>query len=156
MSDEPRDSDADQEHESPLDVEAEFAKIVDAYGDQPADTSPPATPQGLAERFQSHGWTEVPLPTADDPLNSPAAWDDEGHFVPPEPPPVHLPEGPRLAAWAGLLGAPVLFLVLFVLGIRAGWIVFLLFAAFVGGLGYLVATMRRDNDTWPGDDGAVL
>jgi hypothetical protein len=170
MTDDPRETPHDHENDSddssdgrPVDVEAEFARIVEAYGEEPADVTPPATPEGLAERFRSHGWADAPTPepppTASDgdPLNTTASWDEEGHFVPPEPPPIDVPEPPRLAAWAGVLGAPALLLTLTILRAHPpSWVLFLLAVAFIGGFAYLVATMKRDNDSWPGDDGAVL
>jgi len=164
MTDDPRetphDHDNGSEDDLPVDVEAEFARIVEAYGDEPADVSPPPTPEGLAERFRSHGWTDAPTPESsksEDPLNTGASWDDEGHFVPPEPPPIGVPEPPRLAAWAGVLGAPALLLSLTIFRVDPpSWALFLLAVAFIGGFAYLVATMRSDSDSWPGDDGAVL
>ena len=86
------------------------------------------------------------------------AYDDpEDHFVPPEPERVPTPEPPRLIAWAGVFGVPVVVLVLVVLQVSLPpWASMLCLAWFVGGFGYLVATMRReppDND-W--DDGARL
>ncbi len=149
----PRDSE-DEPGEGPaLDVETEFAKIVEAYGDRPAEITPPPTPEGLAERFQARGWSGV----SDDPLQTEATWDDEGHFVPPEPPPLDVPEPTRLLAWGGLLGAPVVMLLLVLFSLTPpDWLAFLMVVGFVGGFVYLVATMRRDDDHWPGDDGAVL
>jgi hypothetical protein len=151
--DTPRDSDEDPTDGEPFDLDAEFAKIVEAYGDEPAEVTPPPTPEGLTERFAARGWSE---PSAD-PLNTEATWEDEGHFVPPEPPPLGVPEPSRLVAWCGVLGAPLVMLVMVLLSITpAGWVAFLMVVGFVGGFVYLVATMRRDDDHWPGDDGAVL
>jgi hypothetical protein len=83
----------------------------------------------------------------------------ETRFVPPEPEPFHL--GPaRTAAWVGVLGAPALALVATVIVTATSlspprWFGWLLVAAFLGGFGYLVATMPRDRDD-PWDDGARL
>jgi hypothetical protein len=56
-------------------------------------------------------------------------------------------------AWAGLIGAPLLALLLLVLGVLPQWAAFGLFCWFTGGFAYLVATMRGDGrDGW--DDGA--
>lgn len=87
-----------------------------------------------------------------------ATWEDEGHFVPPAPPPVPRPRGLRAVAWFGLFGVPTLMLMLLI----ANWtppspIGLLMIAWFVGGFGYLVATMNGSQDTDRGwDDGAVL
>ncbi|HZJ06963.1 MAG TPA: hypothetical protein VFD59_16030, partial [Nocardioidaceae bacterium] len=83
---------------------------------------------------------------------------DEGHFVPPEPPPLPPIDPRRKLAWIGLFGAPVLMLTAVVLGWGyPGWVTATLVTGFVGGFGYLVATMpRRRPDDWSGDDGAVV
>ena len=84
--------------------------------------------------------------------------DPEGHFVPPEPPP--LPEADRVTrlAWAALLGGPALIMLATLLRIPLeGWVMVLAIGAFVGGFGTLVARMHdrpRQDDGW--DDGAVL
>ncbi len=94
-------------------------------------------------------------PSWNDPLNSGASYDDEGHFVPPDPPPVHVTDPRRRAAWAGLFGAPLIMLVAVVLGwTLPGWAMLGLAGGFAGGFVYLVATMP--NRRGPGDDGAVV
>lgn len=81
---------------------------------------------------------------------------DEERFVPPTPPPLPWVEPRRRAAWAGLFGAPVVLLVLTVLGQSLPRLLaYAMVIAFVGGFVYLVATMPtgpRD----PGDDGARI
>ena len=64
----------------------------------------------------------------------------------------------RKAAWIALLGTPVLALVLLVAGVTLPqWMAVGLVLAFVGGFGYLVATMGSSPpDDWSGNDGAVL
>jgi hypothetical protein len=113
----------------------------------PADPSPRAgDPQSVLEP----GW--------DDPLHTPATWDDEGHFVPPPPPPLPSVEPRRRAAWLALFGAPLVMLVVIVAGVGVpGWVVAALALAFIGGFVYLVATMGRSGGGpgWP-DDGAVV
>lgn len=84
---------------------------------------------------------------------------DEPGFVPADPEPLHL--GPaRTAAWAGVLGAPLVALLATVVVTATSvtvphWFGWLLVAAFLGGFGYLVATMPKDRDD-PWDDGARL
>ncbi len=87
-----------------------------------------------------------------------AAWHDEGHFVPPEPPPVPSTTPARRLAWIGLFGAPLLMLVAVVFPITYPmWVSMGLVAAFVGGFVFLVATMdRHEDDGFGGDDGAVV
>lgn len=99
----------------------------------------------------------VPAPVADGPvLPAELADDPTDHYVPPEPPAVSLPPGVRGLAWVGVLGVPLLVIVLVVLpwGVP-GWLAFLLLTWFGGGFVYLVATMNRSaGDGW--DDGAVV
>ena len=152
------------------DEELLWRSIVDNYGDrvtldptpeEPAEGPPEGPSDGPSGESAA---TQVPA-TTPPPEEQPAeardwldAYDDpEDHFVPPEPERVPTPEPPRLIAWAGVFGVPVAVLVLVVLRVSLPpWASMLCLAWFVGGFGYLVATMRReppDND-W--DDGARL
>ncbi|HKA69426.1 MAG TPA: hypothetical protein VKG85_09950 [Actinomycetes bacterium] len=83
---------------------------------------------------------------------------DEGHFVPPEPPPLPEVEPITRIAWIGLVGGPALLLVAAILGWQlAGPIAFLAVGAFVAGFGTLVTRMKdRPPTDLGGDDGAVL
>lgn len=76
------------------------------------------------------------------------------HFEPPEAPRVGLADGPRGVAWLGLLGAPTLLVIALLSGISIPhWLSLFAVVAFLGSLGYLVATMHgHDDDPW--DDGA--
>jgi len=146
-----------------------WRSIVENYGDRVTlDPTPEATPEEpTGESTGEPTATQVPATTSqpDEQPEQPAeardwldAYDDpEDHFVPPEPERVPTPEPPRLIAWAGVFGVPVVVLVLVVLRVSLPpWASMLCLAWFVGGFGYLVATMRReppDND-W--DDGARL
>lgn len=80
--------------------------------------------------------------------------DDEGHFVPPEPPP--LPKGDTVsrAAWAAVLGGPLL-LVLTVLFQQdvTWWITTLGIGGFLGGFATLVTRLRDDDDDGFDDPG---
>ncbi len=84
--------------------------------------------------------------------------DDEGHFVPPEPPP--LPDGDTTArfAWLGVLGGPVLLVLAVVLGWEmTWWLQTLTIGGFLGGFATLVVRMRTgdEDDDDPGR-GAVV
>ncbi|MFI9820636.1 hypothetical protein ACIHFC_09240 [Streptomyces sp. NPDC052013] len=84
----------------------------------------------------------VPEPSDDDLDES-----DEGHFVPPEPPP--LPEADVTAkfAWLGVLGGPVLILLAVLLGWEmTWWLTTLCIGGFLGGFATLVMRMRTDDD----------
>lgn len=98
-------------------------------------------------------------PTPTDGLNTEATWDDEGHFVPPTPPPVMPPRDlvARLA-WGGLVGGPVLLLVAVVLGIALPTEAMMICSlGFVGGLVTLIVRLKdRGDDGFGPDDGARL
>ena len=148
-----------------LDVDARFAEIIAGWEPStPAEAeAPPAPPEPAPEASTPEPSSSERLrglfqPSWSDPLDSPATWEDEGHFVPPPPPPLPRVEPHRRLAWAGLLGTPLVALLLIGAGIRVtGWMSFLLVVTFVGGFGYLVATMSGSRDPDSGwDDGAVL
>lgn len=122
-----------------------WREIVAHYGDRPE--VPELPPRWEPAAPQERDATQ-PAPSWDPP---------EERYVPPAPPATPLPRGPRGVAWAGLFGAPVVMLAFVVLGRSIpAWVAFLLFVAFVGGFGYLVATMRKHDDSDPWDDGAVV
>ena len=160
-----------------LDVDAAFAEIVahwgpatpeatedagqsrtepPAAGAVPGPVAPPVVPAGPSEPVapvvpSGSGW--------DDPLDTRASWEDEGHFVPPVPPPLPTVEPRRRLAWTALAGAPVVGMLLLLLGVAVpSWASSFLVCAFVGGFCYLVATMGQQpsRGDWSGDDGAVL
>lgn len=143
-----------------LDEDAAWRAIVAHYGDRAeleseSDSSPnepPASPEPspLPDPVEAPRWRES--------LETNATWRDEGHFVPPEPAPSPPLEPRRKLAWTGLFGSPFLMLVAVVLGWQLPqWLMGALVIGFVGGFGYLVATMPRNRpDGWSGDDGAVV
>lgn len=63
--------------------------------------------------------------------------DDEGHFVPPEPPPLPSADTTSRFAWLGVLGGPVLLLVAVLLGWEMTW-----WLATAGIGGFLGASSR--------------
>ena len=160
----------------PPDEDAAWREIIAHYGErvQLTTTDPEATgstgstgPTGATEPAATPDTAARPSPfdrayldaleSARAPEPSLDSWADEGHFVPPEPPPVPRGTPARRLAWAGLFGAPAVMLAAVVLGWTfATWLVVVLVAAFVGGFVFLVATMQRDHDDWSGDDGAVI
>ena len=130
---------------NPRDEDEVWRDIVENYGEAPSvEEAPPVVDP--APR------SEVVEPDAYDPDPR----EDEGRFVPPPAPPVPLAEPPRLLAWIGLFGSPTLLLVALVIGWQLpGWLSTLLVGSFIGGFGYLVATMNREPRD-PGDNGARL
>ena len=156
-----------------LDVDARFAEIIAGWEPSPPEVDD-ETGRDAAKPDPDAGQAPVDEPTQEpppaerlkslfqpswnDPLETEATWEDEGHFVPPPPPPLPHVEPNRRLAWAGLVGTPLVALLLIGAGIRVtGWMAFLLVMTFVGGFGYLVATMGSGPpDDLSGDDGARI
>ena len=168
----------------PVDEDAAWAAIVAGYGEEPPDP-PGAKPfksvedLALLEPEVNDEKPSADRPASDRPLGSSVAFapgvgprdhtpaepsdddfdaDDEGHFVPPEPPP--LPEGDTTSrfAWLGVLGGPVLLLLAVVLGWdMTWWLATLSIGGFLGGFATLVVRMRTgdEDDDDPGR-GAVV
>ncbi|CAL9413567.1 hypothetical protein C1708_23970 [Streptomyces sp. DH-12] len=110
-----------------------------------AEEEPPARPLGGSVSFAPG------VGPRDYSVAEPAEEDldesDEGHFVPPEPPP--LPEGDATSrfAWLGVLGAPVLLLLAILLGWEMSWwLTTLCIGGFLGGAVTLVMRMRPDDE----------
>jgi hypothetical protein len=84
--------------------------------------------------------------------------DDEGHFVPPEPPPLPAADATAKFGWLGVLGGPLLLLLAVLFGWQMTWWLTLLgVGGFLGGFATLVGRMRGDeeDDDDPGR-GAVV
>jgi len=129
--------------------DAEWRSIVDNYGDRP-EVRPEPEPE-----------PEQPVQIGLPPELGPRSWEapeEDDRYVPPPPPPVPRPHGLRLAAWLGLFGVPTVVLVCIVLHVSLpSPLGFLALVWFVGGFGYLVATMNGPKDPDGGwDDGAVV
>ena len=136
--------------------DAVWQSIVDNYGDRPEvppapdpapDPAPPA-PEPPAFELPAELGPRAWAP-GDDP--------DADRYVPPPPPPLPRPRGLRLAAWLGLFGVPAVVLLCIILGVSLpSPLGFLALVWFVGGFGYLVATMNGPKDPGGWDDGAVV
>ncbi len=142
------------------DDDAAWRSIVENFGERaelddeprPESTAPPEQPA----QPDPYAWAvaaepEEPAELAD---ASSAYAEDADTYVPPEPPPLPVPEPDRGIAWAGVVGSPLLLLVslLFDIGLPS-WVGYLMVAWFVGGFCYLVARMPKEpRDPW--DDGS--
>lgn len=72
---------------------------------------------------------------------------DEGHFVPPEPPPLPDADVTSKFAWLGVLGGPLLLLLAILLGWEmTWWLTTLCIGGFLGGFTTLVIRMRTDDE----------
>jgi hypothetical protein len=170
-----------EEPDHGLDVDAAFADIVAHWEPDEASTWPDEAEPGPADeddgeavdgsdsgpdgvrrddetddglrRLFTPAWSAEPHQELE-----PEEADEEEHFEPPPPPPLPALDPHRKAAWTALVGTPVLALVLLVAGVTLPeWMAVGLVLAFVGGFGYLVATMGSSPpDDWSGNDGAVL
>ena len=146
-----------------LDIDAAFADIVAHW--EPSTPSALDAFEAFEESFEDPAGEEArreppaePPPSGRGARRTDPVDDEDDHFIPPPPPPLPKVEPRRKLAWIGLVGAPAVGLLLLVLGLVVpGWLEVGLVAAFVGGFGYLVATMGQSPpDPWSGDDGAVL
>ncbi|MCP9946146.1 hypothetical protein LUX12_17190 [Streptomyces somaliensis] len=157
-----------------LDEEAAWAAIVAAYGDEPSDppgaepprpAEDPAPPEGGpgdggdgprdGGRDAAKGGGPVlggsvvfaPGVGPRGPRDYEPADEDEGHFVPPEPPPLPESDPAVRFGWLGVVGGPVLMLLAVLLGWdMTWWLTTVCVGGFLGGFATLVARMR------PGDD----
>lgn len=72
---------------------------------------------------------------------------DEGHFVPPEPPPLPETDTTSKFAWLGVLGGPLLLLLAILLGWEmTWWLTTVCIGGFLGGFATLVMRMRTDDE----------
>ncbi|MDL2079553.1 hypothetical protein QNN03_24215 [Streptomyces sp. GXMU-J15] len=84
--------------------------------------------------------------------------DEEGHFVPPEPPPLPEADTTTKFAWLAVLGGPILLLLAVLLGWEmTWWLTTVGIGGFLGGFATLVMRMRPgdEDDDDPGR-GAVV
>lgn len=73
--------------------------------------------------------------------------DDEGHFVPPEPPPLPAADTTAKFAWLGVLGGPALLLLAVLFGWdMTWWLTSLGIGGFLGGFATLVTRMKDDDE----------
>lgn len=83
--------------------------------------------------------------------------EDEGHFVPPEPPPLPAADATARFAWLAVVGGPVLLLLAVLLGWdMTWWLAMLGIGGFLGGFATLVIRMRDDEDDDDPGHGAVV
>nr|WP_261399425.1 hypothetical protein [Streptomyces misionensis] len=130
------------EKDAPAETEKEKEKQPGGEG---SGEQRPARPLGSSVSFapgvgpRDH---RPPEPSEDD-----FGEDDEGHFVPPEPPPLPNADTTAKFAWLGVVGGPVLLLLAVLLGWdMTWWLATAGIGGFLGGFATLVARMRTDED----------
>ncbi|MFJ9738154.1 hypothetical protein [Streptomyces sp. NPDC101166] len=119
-------------------------------GDDPGDG--PAAPLGSSISFAPGvGPRDYSL---SEPSDTDFDEDDEGHFVPPEPPPLPAADTTARFAWLGVLGGPVLLLLAVLLGWEmTWWLTTVGIGGFLGGFATLVMRMNPGDDEDDGDPG---
>ena len=122
---------------------------------------PPPPPEPTPQRTPQNEWSEwddIRIPQTEPEDEAPEEDQDEGHYVPPPPPP--LPKGDRVGrwAWAGAIGAPILAIVLPLLGRGLDGLTGLaLVVAFLAGFGTLISRLRPGPRIEEGpDDGTIV
>jgi hypothetical protein len=133
------------------------AKEQDKDKGKDAEEPPPAKPLGSSVSF-APGVGGPRDYTAPDSSEEDFDEDDEGHFVPPEPPPLPAADTTAKFAWLGVIGGPILLLLAVLLSWdMTWWLATIGIGGFLGGFGTLVMRMRTDEEE--GDDpgrGAVV
>ncbi|MEU1040902.1 hypothetical protein ACFYP4_33380 [Streptomyces sp. NPDC005551] len=114
---------------------------------RPQEPPASARPLGSSVAF-APGVTAGPRDyEAPDALDDDFGDDDEGHFVPPEPPPLPAADTTAKFAWLAVLGGPVLLLLAVLLGWdMTWWLATLGIGGFLGGFATLVMRMRGDDE----------
>ncbi|MFF5189604.1 hypothetical protein ACFY30_38565 [Streptomyces sp. NPDC000345] len=169
-----------EEQSVPFDEDAAWAAIVAGYGDEPPDppgAKPFKSVEDLAllesrtneDEPRDPGEEQEPKPakplgssvsfapgvgprdhSAPEPAEEDFDEDDEGHFVPPEPPPLPAADTTAKFAWLGVIGGPLLLLLAVLLGWdMTWWLTTVSIGGFLGGFATLVVRMRPDDE----DDG---
>ncbi|MFI6337417.1 hypothetical protein [Streptomyces sp. NPDC050535] len=130
----------------------EEGRSGDSAGDPTGGKSSPVKPLGSSVAFAPGvaGPRDFQSP---EPTDEDFDEDDEGHFVPPEPPPLPAADTTAKFAWLAVLGGPVLLLLAILLGWdMTWWLATLGIGGFLGGFGTLVTRMKSDDED-EGDPG---
>ncbi|MFE1290126.1 hypothetical protein [Streptomyces sp. NPDC058751] len=111
-------------------------------GDKPSPVKPLGSSVSFAPGVGGPRDYHAPEPSEDD-----FDEDDEGHFVPPEPPPLPAADTTAKFAWLGVLGGPALLLLAVLLGWdMTWWLTTLGIGGFLGGFATLVTRMKDDDE----------
>ncbi|MFJ7964288.1 hypothetical protein [Streptomyces sp. NPDC096324] len=114
----------------------------EASGDLPSAVKPLGSSISFAPGVGGPRDYRSPEPSEDD-----FDEDDEGHFVPPEPPPLPAADTTAKFAWLGVLGGPALLLLAVLFGWdMTWWLTTLGIGGFLGGFATLVTRMKDDDE----------
>lgn len=139
------------------DEEAIWERLVAAYHSEPPDPVPPwPASEDLDADEKADGKPDSQ--TGQTGQTGPGEEAEEGHFVPPAPPPLPRPDPVNGISWLGLFGGPTYLLVPTMVGWAIpGWTAFIAVAAFIGGFVTLVVRMGDEPpQDFGSDDGAVV
>ena len=172
--------------DGPEDIDAAFAEIVAELEQDPqlarwpdeldhsepadpadadsgsADASGPPAPGPPAPGPLAPGPIEPagPVDRADSPASGPRDWaaeeEDEGHFVPPEPPPLPKPRASTIGGISLVLVGVLLLVAPGLAGAASTVSLPLGLVAISGGIGWLLFQMRQSPPPHEDDDGAQL
>jgi hypothetical protein len=113
----------------------------DEAGEPPTAAKPLGSSVAFAPGVGGPRDYQAPEPSEDD-------FDaDDGHFVPPEPPPLPTADTTAKFAWLAVVGGPILLLLTILLGWdMTWWIATVGIGGFLGGFATLVARMKPDDE----------
>lgn len=112
-----------------------------------AEEDEPAKPLGSSVSFAPGVGVGPRDYSAPEPSEDDFDTDDEGHFVPPEPPPLPAADATAKFAWLAVIGGPVLLLLAVLLGWdMTWWLATLGIGGFLGGFATLVMRMKTDDE----------
>ncbi|MBW8480876.1 hypothetical protein [Actinomadura parmotrematis] len=149
------------------DEDAIWAEIVAGFDSAPADgervpwpdqenlSEPRRPPAEGDDRTGRLPRARVVKPAGEE---DPAGFDapgDEGHYIPPAPPPLPSADPLTKGAWIALVGGPLYLLATVIMDWYVpGWAAFLAVAAFIGG--FVTLVLRMGDEPRDPDDGAVV
>ncbi|GAA2602969.1 hypothetical protein [Streptomyces tubercidicus] len=112
-------------------------------GDGPGDAARPGSFVVFAPGVGAGPRSWSPAEASDDDLDE----TDEGHFTPPEPPPLPQADVTTKFAWLAVIGGPLLLVTMVLLQQPVTWWITVLgIGGFLGGFATLVARMKDDDE----------
>ncbi|MBI0294293.1 hypothetical protein JBE04_07320 [Streptomyces sp. PRKS01-29] len=157
------DTDAEGSGDGDTDAEGSGDGDTDAEGSGDGDAVGEAATGGLTkpDKTEKPGGFIVYAPGVgprdwepDEPSEDDFDETDEGHFVPPEPPPLPESDTTSRFAWLGVLGGPLLLLGVVLFQVEmVWWIATLGVGGFLGGFVTLVLRMKDDDEEEDDDPG---
>jgi hypothetical protein len=130
------------------DAEDTAGPVKDKAGDKPSEAQPLGSSVAFAPGIGGPRDYQAPEPAEEDFDD-----EDEGHFVPPEPPPLPAADTTAKFAWLAVLGGPLLLLLAVLLSWdMTWWLATVGIGGFLGGFATLVMRMKSDDED-EGDPG---